>query len=90
MDQATGGGVVLVGVPRPERMSREQFRIFLARVQDNPALRSKVLAAATADDVAQIAAGLGHEFSGDELLRASGQTFDRVTVTKRDIPGEYS
>lgn len=81
---------MLVGVPTPKRMSREQLRAFLARVQDNPALRSAVLAAATADDVAQIAAGLGYEFSGDELLRASGQTFDRVTVTKRDIPGEYS
>ena len=57
-------------------MSREQLRAFLARVQDTLTL--------------QAAAGLGFEFSGDELLRASGQTFDRVTVTKRDIPGEYS
>ena len=72
------------------RMSREQLKAFLARVQETPALRSAIEAAATADDVAQIAAGLGFEFSGDELLRASGQTFDRVTVTKRDMPGEYS
>jgi len=71
-------------------MSREQFRAFLARVQDNPALRSTVLAAATADDDAQIAAGLGDECSGDERLRASSQTLDQVTVTKRDRPGEYS
>jgi hypothetical protein len=74
----------------PRRMSREQLKAFLARVQETPALRSAIEAAATADDVAQIAAGLGFEFSGDELLRASGQTFDRVTVTKRDMPGEYS
>ena len=33
---------------------------------------------------------LGYEFSGDELLRASGQRFDRVTVRKNDIPGEYN
>ena len=71
-------------------MSREQLKAFLARVQETPALRSAIEAAATADDVAQIAAGLGYEFSGDELLRASGQSFDRVTVTKRDMPGEYS
>ncbi len=71
-------------------MSREQLKAFLARVQETPALRSAIEAAATADDVAQIAAGLGFEFSGDELLRASGQSFDRVTVTKRDMPGEYS
>ena len=46
--------------------------------------------ASTADDVAQIAAGLGYEFSGDELLRASGQKIGRVTITKQDVPGEYN
>jgi predicted ribosomally synthesized peptide with nif11-like leader len=71
-------------------MSREQLKQFLARMQDDPSLRQAVLAAATADDVAQIAAGLGFEFSGDELLRASGQRFGRVTVSKQDIPGEYN
>ncbi|MEY4759193.1 MAG: hypothetical protein RLZZ268_691, partial [Cyanobacteriota bacterium] len=46
--------------------------------------------AATADDVALIAGKLGDEFSGDELLRLSGQKVGRVTVTKQDIPGEYN
>ena len=49
-----------------------------------------MLAAATADDVAQIGASLGYEFSGDELLRLSGKKVGRVTVTKQDIPGEYN
>jgi hypothetical protein len=49
-----------------------------------------VLAAATADDVAQIAAGVGYSFSGDELLRFSGQKVGRVTVSKQDLPGEYN
>ena len=40
--------------------------------------------------MAQIALKLGFEFSGDELLRASGQRFDRVTVRKNDLPGEYN
>ena len=71
-------------------VSLEQLKAFLARVQDDDGLRAKVLAAATADDVAQIAAGLGFEFSGDALLRASGQRFGRVTVKKQDIPGEYN
>jgi predicted ribosomally synthesized peptide with nif11-like leader len=71
-------------------MSLDQLKAFLARVQDDDGLRAQVLAAATADDVAQIAAGLGFEFSGDALLRASGQRFGRVTVTKQDIPGEYN
>ncbi len=49
-----------------------------------------MLAAATADDVARIGLRSGYAFSGDELLRVSGQQFDRVTVRKNDIPGEYT
>ncbi len=71
-------------------MSLDQLRAFLLRMQSEPELRQQVLAAATADDVAQIALKLGYEFSGDELLRASGQRFERVTVRKNDIPGEYN
>lgn len=71
-------------------MSREQLNSFLRRVQDDPTLRLQVTSASTADDVAQIAAGLGYEFSGDELLRASGQKIGRVTITKQDVPGEYN
>lgn len=71
-------------------MSLEQLKGFLLRMQQDETLKQHVLAAATADDVAQIALKLGYEFSGDELLRASGQRFDRVTVRKNDIPGEYN
>ena len=71
-------------------MSLDQLKAFLGRVQDDPALRQAVQAAATADDVAQIGAGLGFTFSGDELLRLSGKKVGRVTVTKQDLPGEYN
>ena len=71
-------------------MSLDQLKAFLARMQSDEALKDQVLAAATADDVAQIGLKLGFEFSGDELLRVSGQRFDRVTVRKNDIPGEYN
>jgi len=71
-------------------MALDQLKAFLVRMQDDEALKRQVLAAATADDVAQSALGLGFEFSGDELLRVSGQRFDRVTVRKNDIPGEYN
>jgi len=71
-------------------MSLDQLKAFLGRMQDDPALRQAVQAAATADDVAQLAASVGYEFSGDELLRLSGQRVGRVTVTKQDIPGKYS
>lgn len=79
-----------MGPHRDGLMSLEQLRGFLQRMQQDEDLRQHVLAAATADDVAQIALKLGYEFSGDELLRASGQRFDRVTVRKNDLPGEYN
>ncbi|MCP9774024.1 Nif11-like leader peptide family natural product precursor [Cyanobium sp. HWJ4-Hawea] len=71
-------------------MSLDQLKAFMARMQADGALKQEVLAGATADDVAQIAKRLGFEFSGDELLRASGKRFDRVTVRKNDLPGEYN
>lgn len=71
-------------------MSLDDVKAFLAKMQDDAALRQSVVASATADDVAQIAATLGYEFSGDELLRLSGKKVGRVTVNKQDIPGEYN
>ncbi|MBM5798989.1 MAG: Nif11-like leader peptide family natural product precursor [Cyanobacteria bacterium M_surface_7_m2_040] len=71
-------------------MALDQLKAFLGVMQSDAALRQEVLAAATADDVALIGARLGYEFSGDELLRLSGQKVGRVTVTKQDIPGEYN
>ncbi|MFM9102748.1 MAG: Nif11-like leader peptide family natural product precursor [Cyanobium sp.] len=71
-------------------MALDQLKAFLIRMQQDDSLRQQVLAAATADDVAQIAQKLGYEVSGDELLRASGQRFERVTVRKNDLPGEYN
>jgi predicted ribosomally synthesized peptide with nif11-like leader len=71
-------------------MSLDQLKAFLGKVQDDPSLRQAVQAAATADDVAQIGAAHGFEFSGNELLRLSGKKVGRVTVTKQDLPGEYN
>ncbi|MEI8287434.1 MAG: Nif11-like leader peptide family RiPP precursor [Actinomycetes bacterium] len=71
-------------------MALDQLKAFLAKMQDDLTLRKSVLAAATADDVAKIGAASGFCFSGDELLRLSGQKVGRVTVTKQDIPGEYN
>ena len=71
-------------------MAFDQLKAFLVRMQSDPTLKDAVLSASTADDLARIAAGLGFEFSGDELLRFSGQKVGRVTVSKRQTPGEYS
>ncbi len=71
-------------------MAIDQLKDFLRKMQSEPELKNEVLQDATADDVARIALKLGFEFSGDELLRMSGQKVDKVTVIKNDIPGEYN
>jgi len=71
-------------------MALDQLKAFLVRMQDDAQIKQTVLTASTADDVAKIAAGLGYEFSGYELLRFSGQKVGRVTVSKQETPGEYN
>ena len=71
-------------------MALEQLKTFLVRLQDDPNRKALVLAAATADDVAKIAAELGYEFAGDALPRFSRQTVGRVTVSMLETPGEYN
>ena len=70
-------------------MALDQLKAFLKKMQSDPALKQEVMSASTADDVARIALDLGYEFSGDELLRMSGQKVGKVTVKKNDLPGEY-
>ena len=70
-------------------MSLDHIKEFLQKMQADQDLKHEVISASTADDVARIAMRLGYEFSGDELLRFSGQKVGQVTVRKNDIPGEY-
>ena len=71
-------------------MALDQLKAFLLHLQDDEAVKQSVLAASTADDVAKIASGMGCSFSGDELLRFSGNKVGRVTVSKQETPGEYN
>ena len=71
-------------------MSLDHIKEFLQKMQADQELKNEVLSASTADDVARIAMRFGYEFSGDELLRFSGQKVGKVTVRKNDIPGEYN
>ena len=71
-------------------MSLDQLRSFLNEMQNDDFLKEQVLSSSTADDVALIASSKGYEFSGDELLRFSGNKVGRVTVQKNDVPGEYN
>ena len=71
-------------------MALDQLKAVLLHLQDDEAVKQSVLAASTADDVAKIASGMGYSFSGDELLRFSGNKVGRVTVSKQETPGEYN
>ena len=71
-------------------MALDQLKAFLLHLQADEAVKQSVLAASTADDVAKIASGMGYHFSGDELLRFSGNKVGRVTVSKQEMPGEYN
>ena len=71
-------------------MALDQLKAFLVRMQDDEALKQTVLSASTADDVAKIAAGLGYEFSGDELLRLSGKKSGPGDGVQAGHPGEYN
>ena len=71
-------------------MALDQLKAFLLHLQADEAVKQSVLAASTADDVAKIASGRGYYFSGDELLRFSGNKVGRVTVSKQETPGEYN
>ena len=81
---------ILFGAVQVFPMALDQLKAFLIQMQDDEGLKSTVLSASTADDVAKIAAKLGYEFSGDELLRQSGKKVGRVTVSKQETPGEYN
>tara|TARA_Y100001968_G_scaffold319812_1_gene351883 strand:+ start:1557 stop:1772 length:216 start_codon:yes stop_codon:yes gene_type:complete len=71
-------------------MSLDQLRKFLKVMQNDLALKDEVISSSTADDVAMIALRRGYEFSGDELLRFSGNKVGKVRVQKNDVPGEYN
>ncbi len=70
-------------------MSFLEIKKFLKEMQKDNSLKDKVISCSTADDVALIAQSIGFNFSGDDLLRFSGNKVDKVTVKKVDHPGEY-
>ena len=74
---------------RRSGLTFEQFRLFLSRVQRDPALRRQVEEAITADEVARLAQDLGFSVSGSDILRFAGQSVSGVRVQRIDHPGEY-
>jgi hypothetical protein len=62
-------------------MRLEKWKALLDRMQDHPSQRQAVQAAATANDLAQLATTLSYALTGDQLLRLSGQRLGRGKVT---------
>ncbi len=89
------GGALSQGSPRrlaegrERRVSFEQLRHFLSRVQRDPQLRRQVEEAITADEVARLAQQLGFVVSGSDIPRFSGQSASGIRVTRIDHPGDY-
>mgnify|MGYP003330654777 CR=1 len=69
--------------------SRGPLQRFLQHLRHDSALQSKVMAAATADEVAEIAQALGYAITGSDLLLSDGRSADGVRIIRVDHPGEY-
>ena len=70
-------------------MTPSPVQHFLEHLVRDPVLQVRVQAAATADEVAQLAQELGYAVSGSDLLMLSGRSTAGVRVTRVDHPGEY-
>ena len=70
--------------------SGEELARFFQLLGRDSRLQAQVRACITADEVAFIAQDHGFAVSGAQLLRASGRTEHGVTITRVDLPGEYT
>ncbi|QNI58936.1 nif11-like leader peptide domain protein [Synechococcus sp. BIOS-U3-1] len=70
-------------------MTPSPVQHFLEHLGRDPVLQVRVQAAATADEVAQLAQDLGYPVAGSDLLMLSGRSTAGVRVIRVDHPGEY-
>ena len=71
-------------------MSLEQLEAFLGTIRVDKTLYEKVSFAATANEIAAIAAELGFQFTGDELKSISNQSVAGVTIKSQDTTPSYN
>ena len=71
-------------------MTREQLQAFLAKIQKDSAILKEVQKASTANEIAEIAAEFGYQFTGDELKALSEESFPGVKIKKQDTSPSYS
>ena len=71
-------------------MAIDQLKVFLSELQKNKELLNAIRVAATANEIADIAAEFGYQFSGDELKAASKENISGVKIKKQDTSPSYS
>ena len=71
-------------------MAIDQLKAFLLELQKNRELIKAIGKAATANEIAEIAAEFGYEFSGDELKAISKENIPGVKIRKQDTSPSYS
>ena len=73
-----------------KNLTREQLKAFLTKIQKDAAILSEVRKASTANEIAEIAASFGYQFTGDELKAISKETIPGIKIKKQDTSPSYS
>ncbi len=71
-------------------MAIEEVRKFLSTIQHDKVLLELVTKAATANEIADIAADFGYQFSGNELKAMSKENTPGIKIKKQDTSPSYS
>ncbi len=71
-------------------MAIDQIKAFIAELPKNKELLNAIGKSATANEIAEIAAGFGYEFSGDELKAISKENIPGVKIKRQDTSPSYS
>tara|TARA_B100000700_G_C15050562_1_gene860068 strand:+ start:1340 stop:1636 length:297 start_codon:yes stop_codon:yes gene_type:complete len=84
----------LHSIPRQNRpirtLPKKDLKLFLQKIQEDKNLLNKVKFVATANEIAEIAATFGYQFSGEELKSISKENIPGVKVNTQDTSPSYS
>jgi len=71
-------------------MAIDHLKAFLAALPKNKELLNAIGSAATANEISEIAAEFGYQFSGEELKAISKEEIPGVKIKKQDTSPSYS
>tara|TARA_B100000212_G_scaffold103621_1_gene76571 strand:- start:191 stop:424 length:234 start_codon:yes stop_codon:yes gene_type:complete len=70
-------------------LSLDQLKEFLQELKKNQTLYEKVSKVGTANEIANIAKGLGYEFTGEELKSINNEDLEGIKIKKQDTSPSY-